>query len=226
MAMEKRPIVVGLDGILWSGQGLLRNTYVQMINEGLVKGTVNEIDKDSNRQLQNIGRAVAGLTVERIRPIANAASMKSIERVNNKVIEHLEEFSKEDYEFFALSSAPEFTVRAALRNLKQETGVSFSHAHVLSTHYETRKESYTGQYERLHKHRAVATLLEALDFKYVEVGIINGVTDLGWSNKLCLVTETVNPGNGLIKRVSKDSLETIQRSRSGEVVPLDIMNHE
>jgi|GEM_PF-4707084 len=199
--MPKKVVVTGLDGILWQGDGLLRGTYREMANEGLTNFKARPDEKDTRNILRAIGSGVVGKATSEISSIARAVSSRSIEQVDDKMVSLLRQFSPDEYRLVGMSTAPDFVVELALNQLRTEVGIPFDKTHVLDSSFPTSDGRYSAKPNKLHKQEAVRDLVNSLGVLTVDVGFINGISDMGWANAYCETTVPINPGAALTRRL-------------------------
>lgn len=196
--MAEKIAVVSLEGVMWAGEGLVTGTYREMVRRKMINENSKFSNSNTKNMLNAIGRGIKGKTPLEVSPLADEVSQKSVMRVDGRVAELLKQFAKEDHRLLAMSSGPHFVVEAALAKLEEETEVSFDQVHILSSVFPIENDRYTGQAFRLPKQRAVGNLIRTLGAESVDIGIINGLPDLGWAHAFCRVVIPINPGPGLI----------------------------
>ena len=196
--MSEKIAVVSLEGVMWAGEGLVTGTYREMVSQKLIDENSKFSNSNTKNMLNAIGRGIKGKTPLEVSPLADEVSQKSVMRVDERVAGLLKQFAKEEHQLFAMSSAPYFVVKAALGMLEEETDVAFSQEHILSSVFPIENGRYSGQAFRLPKQRAVSDLIKKLGAESVDIGIINGLPDLGWAHAYCTVVLPINPGPGLI----------------------------
>jgi hypothetical protein len=195
--MAEKNAIVSLEGVMWAGEGLVTGTYNEMVKQKMINENNRFSVSNSKSMLKAIGRGIKGKTPRDMSPLADEVSRQSVARVDDRVASLLKQFTKEEHQLFAMSSAPHFVVEAALGMLEEETEVSFSQEHILSSVYPMENGRYTGQALRLPKKRAVEGLMKDLGVTSIDIGIINGLPDCGWA-AFCTVPLPINPGPGLI----------------------------
>lgn len=193
--------MVGLDGILWSGEGLMRGTYREMIDQDMIGPGFNPNKRDSKVLLKAIGGAVSGMAVRDVKPVVQEVARRSLGHIDKKVVRQLRQYSPKYNRLIAMATAPEPVVRLALHGLIDATGLSFSTTTILSSPFEIVDGRYSGNYAQLDKLSAAQGLVESSGGQPIRVGIINGMSDIEWSSEHCREVLPINPGPALSRHL-------------------------
>ncbi len=209
--MPEKLTVVGLDGIVWFGPSLTRALFDSIRRRDCfgsqvrsrVRRQYKRPDKEGMHEV--IAGSIKNKKPELIELAVHEATNRVLGRLDGRVSGYLSHLTSEGHKLVAMSSAPEFAVRAIISKLTAHPGLDFSDRHVLASNYPTGTDGrFTGEYSLLSKMKAISGLMNEINSPEIAVGVINGISDITWATAYCGSLSVANAGPTLKDRLGTD----------------------